>query len=73
VNKEKVEIEVTEGFTSEMESFCEKTSLNLNALVIQAVQNFMENYPWTAPGDVCVHNERCMHWKSVEAWMEEQG
>jgi hypothetical protein len=38
----------------------------------EAVDLSIENYPWSF-GDICVHNDECMHWKTVEEWKEEGG
>ena len=40
------------------------------AFIESAVNSTMEAYPWFT-GDICVHNENCMHCKSVEAWRRE--
>jgi hypothetical protein len=36
----------------------------------EAVDLCIENYPWSF-GDVCVHNDECMHCKTVEEWKKE--
>jgi hypothetical protein len=42
----------------------------VEAFIEATVDYRIENYPWFT-GDICVHNEECMHWKSVEEWREE--
>jgi hypothetical protein len=32
----------------------------------------IETYPWFT-GDICVHNDECMHCKSVEDWKRDTG
>jgi len=44
--------------------------VSVEAFIEDTVDLRMENYPWFV-GDICVHNENCMHWKSVEQWREE--
>ena len=43
---------------------------SVEAFIEDAVDSRMEVYPWFT-GDICVHNENCMHWKSVAAWRKE--
>jgi len=42
----------------------------VDTFIEEAVDLCIESYPWFT-GDICVHNENCMHWKSVEEWKKE--
>jgi len=42
----------------------------IDTFIEEAVEHSIESYPWFT-GDICVHNENCMHWKSVEDWRKE--
>jgi len=47
-------------------------SVPIDAFIEETVDLRIESYPW-GTGDICVHNEQCMHWKSVKDWKEEGG
>jgi len=42
----------------------------IDMFIEECVDLCIESYPWFT-GDICVHNEQCMHWKSVEDWRED--
>ena len=42
----------------------------IEVFIEEAVFFRIESYPWFM-SDICVHNEECMHSKSVEAWRKE--
>ncbi|MDR0322347.1 MAG: ribbon-helix-helix domain-containing protein [Treponema sp.] len=45
---------------------------SIEALIEEAADQYVESYPWFV-GDICVHNDECMHHKSVEDWKSQQG
>ena len=45
---------------------------SVEAFIEEAADHCIESYPWFI-GDICVHNEECMHWKSLGDWKKEQG
>lgn len=40
-------------------------------IVEDAVNSYVDHWPW-GHGDICVHNDECMHHKSVAEWEDEQ-
>ena len=70
-----MQINLSDEFFKRAKEHNEKNELyaTVEAFIEDTVDSRIENYPWFF-GDICVHNENCMHWKSVEDWKkEEQG
>ncbi|MDR2942956.1 MAG: hypothetical protein LBV17_10235 [Treponema sp.] len=43
----------------------------VEAFIEDTVSHRIENYPWFFD-DICVHNDECMHSKSVKKWKGEE-
>jgi hypothetical protein len=41
---------------------------SLSVLIEDAVDTYMELWPFNAADDVCVHADECMHHKTVAEW-----
>ena len=67
-----MEINVSGEFFKRAKEYIETKEpyATVEAFIENAVDAHMECYPWGL-GDICVHNEECMHWKTVEDWKKE--
>ena len=65
-------INLSDEFIERVSEYIKKRECytTVEAFIEDTVDLRMENYPWFT-GDICVHNENCMHWKSVEDWRKD--
>ena len=65
-------INLSDEFIERVSKYIKKRECyaTVEAFIEDAAVLRMENYPWFT-GDICVHNENCMHWKSVEDWRKD--
>jgi len=45
--------------------------LPVDTFIEEAIDYRIESHPWGF-GDICVHNQECMHWKTVGEWNQER-
>jgi hypothetical protein len=69
-----MELNLSEDFIKRIKKHIETEEpfATVEAFIEDTVDSRIENYPWFF-GDICVHNEQCMHWKSVGDWKKEEG
>jgi hypothetical protein len=68
-----MKIELPDEFLEQARTYIKERECysSIEAFIEDTVYYRMEAYPWFT-GDICVHNENCMHWKSVEDWKKEE-
>ena len=68
-----MELNLSEDFLKRAKEYIETKEpfVSVEALIENVVDSYIENYPWSF-GDICVHNDECMHSKSVDDWKEER-
>jgi hypothetical protein len=60
-------IERLEAFKAESQD-----SRTVTNIIAEMIDICIGCYPFNLPGDICVHNDDCMHHKSIYQWKEEQ-
>jgi len=67
-----MKITLSDGFIKRLRKHLNKIgrATPIEMFIEETVDLNIEAYPW-GMGDICVHNEECMHWKSVEDWKKE--
>jgi hypothetical protein len=69
-----MKIELDDALVTKLERFNAECGayLSLAGFIESVIEDHMECYPWSTPGDICVHNDECIHCKRVWEWKEEQ-
>jgi hypothetical protein len=69
-----MKIDLSDDFMKRLAAYNEEHEgrISLSALIEDVVDHCIESWPWYT-GDICVHNEQCMYWKSAEERRKENG
>jgi hypothetical protein len=69
-----MKIELDDALVNRLEAYLResKDSRPLGFVIEEIIDDYIECGPFNAPGDICVHNDECMHCKRVWEWKEEQ-
>jgi len=67
-----MELNLSEDFLKRVKEHIEKEEpfVSVEAFIEDTIYHRIENYPWSY-GDICVHNDECMHCKTVDEWKKE--
>jgi hypothetical protein len=70
----KMEIKLNDALVNRLEAHLRESEDRrpLGFVIEEILDDYIECVPFNAPGDICVHNDECMHHKSVYRGKEDQ-